>query len=224
MKLKILCFFAFCIFSGACQKENPDVDPPVQETHFSILPGSSNFLSFYHDRDSVVFEDSLGNSLVLTVKASLGINKTHSSYYYNVHVPGDTVIIESTYTYDYISLSDEEKKYSFNLYLEPVIYLMAPDFDHFNTVDALIIFLRQPLASIGEYSVFQKVIDLREYAEAKPFWDINITDQSRTFWGTTFFEVQYTDYHNPSAMVYFNKTHGIVAFSDYDHKLWRLKL
>lgn len=224
MNLKILYFFAFCIVLGACQKEYPTIDPPVQETHFSILPSSSNFLSFYHDRDSVVFEDSLGNSLVLKIKASLGKNKTKSSYYYNVHVPGDTIIIENTDTYDYISLSDEEKKYSFSLYLEPVIYLIAPDFAHFNAVDALFILLKQPSASIVEYSVFQKVIDLRAYAESKPFWDINITDPSRTFWGTTFYEVEYTDYYNPKALVYFNKTHGIVAFSDYNHKLWRLKL
>lgn len=210
----------------ACQKENPANTPPVEETHFSILPSSSNFLSFYHGRDSVVFEDSLGNSLVLSIKAALGKNKTRTSYFYDIHVPGDTLIFENSATYDHILLSDEGKKYLFSLELEPEIYLLAPDNDHLNAVDGLIIYFSQPSSPNGGswYSVFQKVIDLRDYAETEPFWDINLVEPSRTFLGTTFFEVEHTDYFNPKALVYFNKTHGIVAFSDYDHNIWRLKL
>ncbi len=75
MKIKILFLGALSIVFFACQKENPVITPPVEATHFSILPSSSNFLSFYHGRDSVVFEDSLGNSLVLRLKAVLGKNK-----------------------------------------------------------------------------------------------------------------------------------------------------
>jgi hypothetical protein len=222
---KIGIFFCLCVtFFFACQKEDPISDPidPIVEPpilvkkHFEILPSSSNYLSCYHGRDSVVFEDSLGNELVLSVNSHLNLIGTVT------WSEGDSVIYEYTYKGDFIGLSDDSLKYLFWIDLKPRLY--TPDFypDSIETVDGLSIFFGQSI-NLG-YGVFYKIIDLRAYSNSVNFGISNIIEPSRTFYGTTFFEVEHTPYDDSKLLLYFNKTYGIVAFSDLNHKFWRLKI
>lgn len=218
-----LCFCSILLF--ACHKEDAVPNPPVKEDYnFSILPSSSHYLMPYHSRDSVIFEDSLGNELILRIKTSFNNTKTGTRYFYNVHTAGDTVKYDYTSVGDVIQLKDDSIKYFFKLELFPQLYTPNSNAHSVKAVDGLHVWLSQPESLSQTYSVFFRIIDFRDCAEEDKGWVPNTIESSRTFLGTTFLEVEHTDYTYPKAVVYFNKTYGIVAFSDYDHKLWRLKL
>lgn len=222
---KIGIFVYLCVtFFFACQKEDPITDskdpivePPILvKKHFEILPSSSNYLSCYHGRDSVVFEDSLGNELALSVRSFLNLTGTVT------WSEGDSVIYEYTYSGDFIRLNDDSLKYLFWIDLKPTFY--TPDFypDSIEALDALSISFGQSI-NFG-YGVFYKIIDLRAYNNSVNLGISNIIEPSRTFYGTTFFEVEHTPYEDNKFRLYFNKTYGIVAFSDLNDKFWRLKI
>lgn len=217
-----LCLSILILF--ACRKENVAPVAPVEEAHaFSISPSSSDILLPYHGKNSVVFEDSLGNQLIFKVHASLNSTSSGSSYFYNVHHAGDTVIYDYTSTGDYISLRDDSATYVLNLYLKPHPYIPASHRDSIRAIDELTIFMAQPPVQ-QSWSVFSKVTDFRDMAaEDRLLWGPNIIEDSITFFQITFQDVEHTNYWQPKGLAYFNPTYGIVAFSDLNQKLWRLK-
>ena len=217
--LAILLFISTILF--ACNKSDP-ILPIEPENTFKILPSSSNYLKPYYERDSVIFVDSLGNELILKIKTTLNSKRTSIWTFYDVNVVGDTVQREYPCTGDRISLKDDSGQYLITMDLFPQLYIPSTDTNSMKAVDHLFIWLNQAFYP-KTYSVYSKIIDARGSEEDYHYWSINITEPTRTFWGATFLMVEHTDYHNPKALVYFNTTEGIVAFTDYNHKLWRLK-
>jgi hypothetical protein len=213
-------FFGFCsLLFFACHKEDlvlTPIDP------FTILPNSGKFLSPYYGKDQVVFVDSLGNELIFKVKTSLNDIKNYAWRFYDVNMVGDTVEKLYPCTGDKVILTDTSNTLQFSLEVFPELYLPTTDSSSVKTVDrAFIWFHKKSYPHI--YSVYSKILDARDSTEPHHSWSFNIIEPTRTFLGQSFSDVEHTDYTNPHALIYYNNTYGIVAFSDYDHKIWRLK-
>jgi hypothetical protein len=223
MKNAPIPFCLFCIIFLACHKETPIAPTPTPSsiTGFSVLPSSRQYISPYLKKPSVVFEDSAGNQLVLKVYRTLNDTSTATIPHYNVHKLGDTVNYYYPFIADKIILQDDAKTYHFDLDLSQKFDVSNRD--SIKTIDGLIIFLLQPSAHTYEYEVYFKVINLREDTPPVDYWPTNIVEPLRTFLGTTFLNVEHTPFGHPKAVVYYNTTYGIVAFSDYDNKIWRIK-
>jgi hypothetical protein len=218
----------FCTLSSlfslmSCHKEVPVPLPAPAKNVFSILPTSSSCLAPYQGKDTLVFEDSLGNLLTLKVKAYPNTTDSLLILYPDASVAGGVGSYSYFSTGDRIVLTDDANQYTFNVEVFPQVVGTKPD--PIQNFDALLVKMKE--SSYQEYSsiVFFKVIDFKDDISYKnSFVETNITEPSKVIFGTTFYDVQHMDISSSYALVYFNKTYGIVAFTDHSNKRWRLKI
>ena len=206
----------------ACKKENPvlpqDDANKVGIGSFALLETSRAAVPYY-DKSSVTFVDSAGNELTFAITA-FDNKSTQGCYWkYNVHETGDTVRYCYETTADNIWLKNESQNLILQVQLEAFPSYADPESG--KVADILNVLIRDAAKTNTYHQIFNQTIDHRNYPELD---DSNTTYAQITFWSQEFSDVVKTDFTLPPYLLYYNWELGIVAFTDHDGKLWRLKI
>ncbi len=186
---------------------------------FSLLESSLNYLP-YAGKSRAIYVDSTGSQMELLIHTSPAYTYKGALIKYNVFETGDTI----RYCYESEStgctLLNSGLDISFSLSVSARTSYQMPDMDIVG--DFLDIYFHIPGSDPWKsIQVFQRIIAQRTY----PGTFQNLQFSQLEIFGRTFTDVERTDYavSGIPSIVYFNRTEGIVSFTDTTGKTWRFE-
>jgi len=194
---------------GSCTESIPD---------FTMLETSYESLPYFDGGSEVVFQNEAGEqkSFSLIERSMRTIDGIF--YDYNVYEDGDTVSYCYSVERKQFVISNEELDLEFEVNVEVRPYY--PSLKQELVADIINIFYTNNEISPSLFTmIFRKNIDNRTYPNQ--LYANNVMKLDRSFLGKEFKNVEHTAFNNPSLILYFNKTEGIVAFNNDLFGLWR---
>jgi hypothetical protein len=225
MKRIYYIFLVLSFVSTGCDKEekNPDIvidDHQICDYDLGkyILHPNSILANPYRFGEKISFVDSLLDTMTLSVINVYRPNNTGNSmlYFYNYHVPGDTVIMCYMADNLYVFLQSDKSHLRFGLNISTQPYYSDPRSGKFS--DEINIWVNEKDDPNKSYGVFYDIVHQQNAPENTsrvvnlPVFDL---------FGKAFNQVKYNEFQNTSKKLWYNDTEGIVAFTDHEGKLWR---
>lgn len=216
MKARTIFSLAIATFLFAsCKKDSLDTNLGK----FDYLATSESAIP-YLGKTSAVFVDSLGNEMALKI-TEIGKDYTES------RIPkGGLTIPENPPVGEYyysakrwiLNLDNVEQNLHFWMWLTPDIYTFDPTSKLL--ADRLAVFYTDPDQPTEGGQIFSYLVDRRTYPDGV---DEHVAIPSLTIFGREFTNlVESTDLNRVQKM-YYNESEGIVAFTDFQGKMWRFE-
>jgi len=221
MKSTLFYLFLFSFLFVACDDDDITA-PPVDLYNVDI--GSYELLEEslaaypYTDKTGVLFVDSLGNEMTLTINDLPVFNSSSPAtlFRYNVYDQGDTVRYEYFPESKSSQLVNESLDLNLRTSLTTQPYYSDPE--SMTVADVVNVSINEKGNTFRSFVVFTHVFDQRSWPEENTITE-NI--ESIEFFGREFMNVWHTPFNDTYSPVHFNYEFGIVYFTDHEGKGWR---
>ena len=216
MKARTIFRLTIALFVFAsCKKESPDINLGK----FDYLATSKSAIP-YLEKTAVVFVDSLGNEMTLHITEK-GSESTESHIPKSGHIiPENAPVGDYFYSANrlFLNLDNDQQNLHFWMWLTPDIYVLDPESKL--VADRLAVFYTDPDQPTDGAQIFSYLVDRRSFPSGVDEHEIIA---ARSFFGREFTNLVENKDQSRIQKMFYNETEGIVAFTDFQGKLWRFE-
>lgn len=216
MKSRTIFCLAIALFLFAsCKKDSLN----IQLGEFEYLATSESAIPYF-GKTVAVFVDSSGVELAMQITEK-------GSFFTETHLPKtDFSIPENPPAGDYVysakrlafNLDNEQENLHFWMWLTPNIYALESESKL--VADQITVFYTDPDQPTEGGQIMSYLVDRRSYPDGA---DEHETIASQSFHGREFTNLIENKDQSRVQKMYYNEAQGIVAFTDFQGKLWRFE-